>query len=198
MFCIIIQYSHSYYSIIHVHGYNIARYLWDNYNYDIYILTDLCSLLSDNVWLHGVVLSVYRSMLFGKIVGTASGFSHFWAGIPKASRYCEPFVSNESSVKWFAHKKEVDDGPCQSFLCCFTVLIHLLLRLSSLGNLCKLRPIPLLVLQSAATQLRWGIAKYLSMYYCRHLINTLYTRVHYRIHLTLRQHLKPQAHKQNF
>ena len=125
----------------------------------IFILTDHCSLILDNGWLHGVVLSAYQSMFLGKIVDTASCFNRFWAGIPKVSQYSLLFISYKSSVKWFKLKTEVGEGPFQSFLCCFTALIHLLFRLSSFGNLCKLYPIPVVVLQSAATQLRWAIAK---------------------------------------
>ena len=101
-------------------------------------------------------------MLFGKTVGTAPGFRRFWAGIPKVSRYRDPSVSKESSVKCLEHKRELVEGPFQSFLYRFTALVHRRRIFSSVGKECKLYPIPLVVLQSAATQRR-GIAKDLTI-----------------------------------
>jgi len=94
-------------------------------------------------------------MLPGKIIGTASDFSRFWAKIPKSSQYSLPTVMYESFIKCFDHKREVMEGPSQSFLCNFTALIHFLLRLSSLVNLCMLYLIPVVVLQSAAMHLHF-------------------------------------------
>ena len=70
------------------------------------------------------------------------------------SRYRDPSVSKESSVKCLEHKWELVEGPSQPFLYRFTALVHRRRIFSSVGNEYKLYPIPLVVLQSAATQRR--------------------------------------------
>jgi len=76
--------------------------------------------------------------------------------MPISSRNQTLSVIKQSSLKYFEHNRESDDGPSQLLCCRFTALTCLLLKALSLGNLWKLYPFPLTVLQPAAMQ-RLGI-----------------------------------------
>ena len=71
-------------------------------------------------------------------------------------------LSKESSVKCIEHNRDLVKGPFQSFLYRFTAVVHRPRLFSSVENECKLYPIPLVVLQSAAMQ-RQGVAKDLTI-----------------------------------
>ena len=82
-------------------------------------------------------------------VGPASGFkTNFFILYPMEAAN-KGFTTNCSLVKWFAQSLELFDGT-KSFL--FTLIVHNLRRLSSLGNSNIPIPWPDLVLQLYATQ----------------------------------------------